>query len=33
LLRGRNAFPIVMSQPDGANGADLLPLSLIGCAA
>jgi len=33
LLRGRNAFPIVLSQPDGARGADLLPLSLIGCPA
>lgn len=33
LLRDRNDFPIVMTQPQGANGADLLPLSLIGCAA
>jgi len=33
LLRDRNDFPIVMTQPQGVNGADLLPLSLIGCAA
>ncbi len=33
LLRDRNAFPIIMTQPQGVNGADLLPLSLIGCAA
>ena len=33
LLRDRNGFPIVMTQPQGVNGADLLPLSLIGCAA
>ena len=33
LLRDRNSFPIVMTQPQGVNGADLLPLSLIGCAA
>jgi putative redox protein len=33
LLRDRNDFPIVMTQPNGANGADLLPLSVIGCAA
>ena len=33
LLRDRNSFPIVMTQPHGVNGADLLPLSLIGCAA
>ena len=32
LLRDRNGFPIVMTQPQGVNGADLLPLSLIGCA-
>lgn len=32
LLRDRNGFPIVMTQPDGVNGADLLPLSVIGCA-
>ncbi len=33
LLRDRAGFPIVMTQPQGVNGADLLPLSLIGCAA
>lgn len=33
LLRDRNGFPIVMTQPNGANGSDLLTLSLIGCAA
>ena len=33
LMRDRNSFPIVMTQPHGVNGADLLPLSLIGCAA
>jgi putative redox protein len=33
LLRDRSDFPIVMTQPLGVNGADLLPLSLIGCAA
>jgi putative redox protein len=32
LLRDRSGFPIVMTQPNGVNGADLLPLSLIGCA-
>lgn len=32
LLRDRNEFPVVMTQPWGVNGADLLPLSLIGCA-
>ena len=32
LLRDRGGFPIVMTQPSGVNGADLLPLSLIGCA-
>ena len=32
LLRDRHDFPIVMTQPMGVNGADLLPLSLIGCA-
>jgi putative redox protein len=31
LLRDQKGFPIVMSQPDGVLGADLLPLSLIGC--
>jgi putative redox protein len=33
LLRDRHDFPIVMTQPQGVTGADLLPLSLIGCAA
>lgn len=33
LLRDRFDFPLVMTQPHGVNGADLLPLSLIGCAA
>jgi putative redox protein len=33
LLRDRNDFPLVMTQPGGVNGADLLPLSLIGCVA
>lgn len=31
LLKDRHGFPIVMTQPGGVNGADLLPLSLIGC--
>ena len=31
LLKDRNDFPIVTTQPMGANAADLLPLSLIGC--
>jgi putative redox protein len=33
LLQDRDQFPIVMAQPNGVNGADLLSLSLIGCAA
>lgn len=33
LLRDRHGFPVVMTQPHGVNGSDLLPLSLIGCAA
>ena len=33
LLRDHNDFPLIMTQPGGVNGADLLPLSLIGCAA
>lgn len=33
LLRDHHDFPLVMTQPAGVNGADLLPLSLIGCAA
>ena len=31
LMRDRFGFPIVMTQPSGVNGADLLPLSVIGC--
>jgi len=33
LLKDHFGFPVVMTQPMGVNGADLLPLSLIGCAA
>jgi putative redox protein len=33
LLRDHFGFPVVMTQPMGVNGADLLPMSLIGCAA
>ena len=33
LLQDRFGFPIVMTQPMGVNGADLLPLSVAGCAA
>jgi putative redox protein len=33
LLKDRHNFPIVMTQPQGVNGADLLPLSLAGCSA
>jgi putative redox protein len=33
LLRDYYDFPIIMTQPAGVHGADLLPLSLIGCAA
>jgi len=33
LLRDQSGFPVVMTQPMGVNGADLLPMSLIGCAA
>ena len=32
LLNDRAGFPIVMARPTGVNGADLLPLSVIGCA-
>ena len=32
LLKDRDGFPVVMAQPMGVNAADLLPLSLIGCA-
>ena len=33
LLKDHNDFPIVMTQPHGVKGADLLPLGLIGCSA
>ena len=33
LLRDHNDYPLVMTQPLGVSGADLLPLGLIGCAA
>jgi putative redox protein len=33
VLRDHNDFPLVMTQPMGVSGADLLPLSLLGCAA
>jgi putative redox protein len=33
LLKDHSDFPIIMAQPAGVHGADLLPLSLIGCAA
>lgn len=33
LLRDHSGFTIPMSQADGVNAADLLPLSLIGCTA
>jgi putative redox protein len=33
LLKDRHDFPIIMTQPQGVNGADLLPLSLAGCSA
>ena len=32
MLRDHQGYPIVMAQPEGVLGADLLPLSLIGCA-
>lgn len=31
LLRDHSDFPVVMTQPQGVSGADLLPMSLIGC--
>jgi putative redox protein len=31
LLRDHNDFPLVMTQPMGISGADLLPMSLLGC--
>ncbi len=33
LLKDHQGFQILMAQPEGVLGADLLPLSLIGCAA
>jgi putative redox protein len=33
LLRDSAGFPIVMAQPNGVSGSDLLAMSLIGCAA
>lgn len=33
LLQDHGGFPVVMGQPNGVNAADLLPMSLIGCAA
>lgn len=32
LMKDHRDFPVVMTQPMGVSGADLLPLSLIGCA-
>ena len=31
LLRDHFGFPVVMTHPMGVSGADLLPMSLIGC--
>ena len=31
LLRDHFGFPVVMAHPMGVSGADLLPMSLIGC--
>ena len=33
LLRDRQGFPVATGEPLGANAADLLPMSLIGCSA
>jgi putative redox protein len=33
LLRDHFGYPVVMTQPMGVSGADLLPMSLIGCSA
>jgi putative redox protein len=33
LVKDHQGFPIIMAQPTGVLGADLLPVSLIGCAA
>lgn len=32
LLHDHAGYPVVMTQPDGVLGADLLPMSIIGCA-
>ena len=32
MLRDHGGFPVIMAKPNGVLGADLLPLSLIGCA-
>jgi len=31
ILHDRSGYPLLMTQPEGVNGADLLPLSVIGC--
>lgn len=31
ILQDRSGYPLLMTQPEGVNGADLLPLSVIGC--
>ncbi len=33
ILKDHHDFPVTMTQPDGVSGADLLPMSLIGCSA
>lgn len=33
LLKDHHGFPVPMAQPMGVNAADLLPLSVVGCAA
>ncbi len=33
LLRDHFGYPVVMTHPMGVSGADLLPMSLIGCSA
>src|SRR3990172_12665389 len=32
LLKDHAGYPVLMTQPDGVLGADLLPMSIIGCA-
>ena len=32
LLHDHAGYPVLMTQPDGVLGADLLPMSIIGCA-